>query len=433
MSLESYHQAAQTAIEGLPRDSGDWLIEQRRAAVKQMLDLGIPHARQEEWRYTSVDGLLSKAFETNHRVPDRPVGDLDTAPLEEPVAARLVFVDGIYNPGLSTGGGQHGCKITSLRSAMAAGDRSVLRSVANLSGLGDHLFTAMNLASLQDGAVIQLSPGVVIEQPVELLHIATHRKGSHGQQLRHLIELDTDASVKLIERYLSVAGDNDYFNNIVCEISLAEGAEFRHQRVQQESDAAYHLSRIHIDLGRGASYRGVNAALGGAWSRTELHNRFSGEDAVFEVDGLYTAGDGQLTDFHLDVDHALPNCRSREAFKGVLHGAGRAVFDGLIQVRADSQKSEAHLHNANLMLSSRAEVDTKPQLVILADDVRCSHGTSVGQLDEQALFYLRSRGIDGQQARRILCLGFAGEILDRFETVSLRERIESDLLSRMRF
>ncbi|MEW8411305.1 MAG: Fe-S cluster assembly protein SufD [Candidatus Thiodiazotropha sp.] len=433
MSLEGYRQAALTTIDSLPRESGDWLIQQRQAAVRQMLDLGIPHARQEAWRYTSVDGLLRKEFETNQRVPDRPVGDLDTAPLEEPVAARLVFVDGIYNPGLSTGDGQPGYKLTSLRSAMAAGDRSVLRSVANLSGLGDHLFAAMNLASLQDGAVIQLSPGVVIEQPVELLHIATHRNGSHGQQLRHLIELDTDASVKLIERYLSVAGDSDYFNNIVCEISLAEGAEFRHQRVQQESDAAYHLSRIHIELGRSASYRGVNAALGGAWSRTELHNRFSGEGAVFEADGLYTAGDGQLTDVHLDVDHALPNCTSREAFKGVLHGAGRAVFDGLIQVRADSQKSEAHLHNANLMLSSRAEVDTKPQLVILADDVQCSHGTSVGQLDEQALFYLRSRGIDGQQARRILCLGFAGEILDRFETASLREQIENDLLQRMRF
>ncbi|PUB87646.1 MAG: Fe-S cluster assembly protein SufD [gamma proteobacterium symbiont of Ctena orbiculata] len=433
MILESYRQAAQTTIESLPGDSGDWLIPQRQAAVKQMLDLGIPHARQETWRYTSVDGLLSKELRPNHRVSDRPVERLDIAPLEEPVAARLVFVDGSYSPELSTGGSQRGYRLGSLRSAMATGDQSVLRSVASLSGTGDHLFAAMNLACLQDGAVIQLSPGVVIEQPVELLHITTNRKGRHGQQIRHLIELDTDASVKLIERYLSVDDDSDYFNNIVCEISLAEDAEFRHERVQQESDAAYHLCRIHIDLGRNASYRGVTAALGGAWSRTELYNRFSGEGAAFEVDGLYAAGEGQLCDFHLKVDHAVPNCRSREAFKGVLHGAGRAVFDGLIQVKADSQKSEAHLHNANLMLSSRAEVDTKPQLVILADDVQCSHGTSVGQLDEQALFYLRSRGIDGHQARRILCLGFAGEILDRFATVSLREQIENDLLQRMRF
>jgi Fe-S cluster assembly protein SufD len=203
--------------------------------------------------------------------------------------------------------------------------------------------------------------------------------------------------------------------------------------VQQESSHAYHLCDLYVGLGRAACYRGVNAALGGAWSRIELHNRFSGEGATCEVDGLYVAGDGQLTDFHLDVQHSVPHCNSRENFKGILHGAGRAVFDGLIQVEVGSQKSQAHLHNANLMLSTKAEVDTKPQLVILADDVQCSHGTTVGQLDQQALFYLRSRGIDAQQARRLLCLGFAGEIIDRLETQSLRAQVESDLLRRMRF
>jgi Fe-S cluster assembly protein SufD len=367
------------------------------------------------------------------RVSESPPEIVIDRMLEEPLTARLVFVDGIYHPGLSTGFEQGGLKIGNLRTAMAVGDQTVLRSVGNLSGMGEHAFAAMNMATQQDGAVIQLSQGVVIEQPIELLHVTTEGGSGHAQQIRHLIDLDGDASANLVERYLSLDDETDYFNNVVCEINLAEGATLNHQRVQQESGHAFHLCDLHIGLGRGAGYRGVNAALGGRWSRTELHGRFLGEDATCELDGLYVAGDGQLTDFHLDLEHSVPRCSSRENFKGILHGAGRAVFDGLIQVGMDSQKSQAHLHNANLMLSTKAEVDTKPQLVILADDVQCSHGTTVGRLDEQALFYLRSRGIDAQQARRLLCLGFASDIIDRFETQSLRRQIVSDIERRMRF
>lgn len=433
MNMDSLRVMAQHTIERLSHDSGDWLIAQRRAALERMTALGLPHARQEAWRYTGVEAMLRREFTSAPLRWDSP-RDLVIEPmLEEVMAARLVFVDGIYHSGLSTGFEKGGLKIGSLRTAMATGDQSVLRSVGNLSGMGEHAFSAMNMATQQDGAVIQLSRGVVIEQPIELLHITTGERRGHVQQIRHLIELDADASIRLIERYLSPLDDNDYFNNIVCEINLAEGAILDHQRVQQESRHACHLSDLYVSLGREARYQGVNAALGGVWSRTELHTRFSGQAAVSEVDGLYVVGDGQLTDFHLDVDHSVPDCSSRENFRGILYGAGRAVFDGSIRVGVDSQKSQAHLHNANLMLSSKAEVDSKPQLVILADDVQCSHGATVGQLDEQALFYLRSRGIGEQQARRLLCLGFASEIIDRFETDSLRRQLENDLVQCLRF
>ncbi len=433
MTMQSYREAAHRVIGALAHDSGDWLIEQRLAALERMSELGFPHPRQEAWRYTSVEGLLQKGF-----VPDPPASDspreivIDRM-LDESLSARVVFVDGIYHPRLSSGFEQGGLKIGSLRSAMAAGDQAVLRSVGNLSAMGEHAFAAMNMATQQDGAVIQLSKGVVIERPIELLHITTGVRDGYAHQLRHLIDLDGDASVTLIERYISEVDETEYFNNIVCEINLAEGAVLDHQRVQQESGHAYHLCDLYVGLGRGARYQGVNAALGAAWSRTELHNRFQGENAACELDGLYVAGDGQLTDFHLDVEHSVPYCSSRENFKGILHGAGRAVFDGLIQVGVDSQKSDAHLHNANLMLSANAEIDAKPQLVILADDVQCSHGTSVGRLDERALFYLRSRGIDEHQARRLLCLGFASEIIDRFEPRSLRRQLRGDLERRIRF
>ncbi|WP_316366460.1 Fe-S cluster assembly protein SufD [Candidatus Thiodiazotropha sp. CDECU1] len=433
MNLHSCRDTLQLSIDGLPQQQGDWLIEQRQAALERMVKLGFPNTRQEAWRYTSVEGLLQKGYISTPHAQTSPADVVINEMLEEPMAARLVFVDGIYHPRLSTGGEQPGFKIQSLRTAMATADQSVLRSVGNLSGMGEHAFAAINMATHQDGAVIQLSPGVVIEQPIELLHITTAERTGHARQIRHLIEVEADASFSLIERYLNAGDEIDYFNNIVCEINLAQGATLNHQRVQQESSHAYHLCDLHVGLRSGAHYAGVNAALGGVWSRTHLHSSFSGEGAVCEVDGLYLAGDGQMTDFHLDIDHEVPRCNSRENFKGILYGAGRAVFDGLIRVRADAQKSQADLHNANLMLSNRAEVDTKPQLVILADDVQCSHGTTVGQLDEQALFYLRSRGVDELHARRLLCLGFASEIIDKFETESLREQVGNDIARRMRF
>jgi Fe-S cluster assembly protein SufD len=431
--MANYREMVQHTIDSLSHDSGDWLIGQRQAALEHMTKLGFPHARQEAWRYTSVEGLLNREFTSAAPALDFVQEIVIDRMLDESMSARLVFVDGIYHPGLSTDMGHAGLKVGNLRTAMALGDQTVLGSVGNLSGMGAHAFAAMNMATQQDGAVIQLSKGIRIEQPIELLHITTGQSGGHAQQIRHLIALQEDASASLIERYLSTGDESDYFNNIVCEINLAQGATLKHQRVQQESRHAYHLSDFYLALGQDSRYQGVNLALGGAWSRTELHNRFSGEGAACEVDGLYLAGDGQLTDFHLDVDHSVPHCSSRENFKGILHGAGRAVFDGLIRVGVDSQKSQAHLHNANLMLSNQAEVDTKPQLVILADDVQCSHGATVGQLDPQALFYLRSRGIDAQQARRLLCLGFASDIIDRFETASLREQVGSELERRMRF
>ena len=302
--------------------------------------------------------------------------------------------------------------------------------MGSLSGVGEHGFSALNLATMQDGAVIQITAGQKLETPIELLHVATKAAAGRSLRPRHLVILEADASATLVERYLSL-DEVSYFNNLVCEVVLQERASLKHQRVQQESLQAYHLTELYIGLQAGAHYQGVSIALGGAWSRTTINNRFAAPGANCELDGLYLAGAGQLVDFHLDVDHAVPGCDSRENFKGILNGQGRAVFDGRILVREQAQKSSAHLSNANLMLSRKAEIDTKPQLEILADDVQCSHGTTVGQLDPLALFYLRSRGLNEDQARRLLCLGFAQEILDRFESESLREQLGEAIRQRV--
>lgn len=419
--VSEYQQAAARYIDSLPREGGDWLAGTRQAAMLRFGELGFPHARLEAWKYTGIDGLLQQDFETTDRDMSHavPRDSVLSHCLDEPLAARLVFVDGVYQADLSDCDAA-GVALGSLHAAMAAGDREVLEAVGSLSGIGEHGFAALNLATLHDGAVIRIAQGRQLERPIELLHLATGAAAGQALRTRHLILLEADASASLIERYAALDDESAYFNNLVCEIALGARAHLHHQRVQMESRRAYHLCDLHLGLQADARYQGVNAAIGAAWSRTTIHSRFADQGAACELDGLYLAGDGQLTDFHLDVDHAVPRCESRENFKGIVYGAGKAVFDGLIQVREQAQQSDAHLHNANLMLSRRAEVDTKPQLVILADDVQCSHGTSVGQLDPQAIFYLRSRGLDEAKARQLLCLGFAEEIVERFASKAVR-------------
>ncbi|MES9941679.1 MAG: Fe-S cluster assembly protein SufD [Candidatus Thiodiazotropha sp. 6PLUC2] len=417
--LEEYKSKARNSIECLMKPD-DGLFDRRLAALARFEELGYPNPRLEAWRYTSVEGLLKQDFATPPADITVNQLEVETHFLKQPVAGRLVFVDGLYQAQLSEC--QHtGIKISSLKSALAEGNRRVLEAVGSQTGLGEDGFAALNLAGFQDGALIQVFEGVKLSAPIELLHLTSRQATGCKIPTRHLILMETGADAELIERYQSLEEGIGSFNHLVYEISLAESAQLTHKRLQMESDQAYHLSDIHIALQARANYRGVNAAVGSRWSRTVLHNRFMQADAHCELDGLYLVSDGQLSDYHLDVDHQVPHCTSRENFKGILRGSGRAVFDGLIQVGEQAQKSEAHLHNANLMLSRRAEVDTKPQLMILADDVVCSHGTTVGQLDQQAMFYMRSRGLNEEQAKRLLCQGFIADVVERFEHPELIE------------
>ena len=426
-TLSDYKTQELQGIETLPMSSGDWMIDRRLAALQRFETLGFPDRRSEAWRYTSVEALLEQGFVAPAKAQQRDRDhEIQRHLLELAAVGRLVFIDGQFMAELSVYPSE-GVRVTSLRTAMANGDRQVLDAVGSLSGLGDDGFAALNLAGFYDGAVIQIDPDIRLDAPMELLHLST--AGAEGRKLptRQLILMGRGSKAELIERFVSEDRQSRYFNHQVVEISLAEQASLSHKRIQMESRQAYHLSDLHIALQSKAEYSGVMASMGGCWSRTFITNRFKQPDAHCELDGLYLVDDGQLADFHLDVDHQVPNCSSGETFKGILRGSGRAVFDGLIQVGKGAQKSEAHLHNANLMLSRQAEVDTKPQLMILADDVVCSHGTSVGQLDDQAIFYLRSRGLDEQQARALLCQGFLAEIVEKFEHQALIESLNNHM------
>jgi Fe-S cluster assembly protein SufD len=416
----------------LPGTGLDWLDAQRGAALAQVRSAGVPSAKQERWRYTGLKPLLEQAFVQG----DEDVTALDPDDVEDLLipgldAHRVVLANGRLVPSLSwVDGLPAGVRAGGLRSILETEPELLHRRLGRVAGEGAHVFAALNTAGMDDGFVLLLDSGAVVERPIEIIHLSLGMDEPRLAQPRHLVDLGEGASATLIERYVSL-GESLYCTNSVLELSLAARAELTHYRVQEESPKAFHLAGVYLSQAARSRYHGVSVGLGAAWSRTDLVAGFVGEGAECDLDGLYLAGDGQMMDFHLDVRHDVPGCTSREGFKGILYGKARAVFDGRVYVARNAQKTDAQLSNRNLLLSRSAEVDTKPQLEILADDVKCSHGTTVGQLDPGSLFYLRSRGIPPNQARRMLCVGFAGEVLDALRLEPLRDYVAEQVGRRL--
>jgi Fe-S cluster assembly protein SufD len=409
-----------------------WLDTQRRAARERVSEEGVPTSRQEEWRYTSLKGLLEQGFaQVDESITALQPDDLDDILIPGIDSHRVVLVNGRYAPKLSVLGDlPSGVRIGGLR-ALLDSDPDALRDHLNrIAGEQQPLFLALNTAGLDDGFVALFDRAAMLERPIELIHLSVGMDEPRVAQPRHLIVLGDGAQATLIERYVSL-GESLYCTNSILEIALGRDAILTHDRIQMESANAFHLTGLYLTQDSNSRYRGVNIGLGARWARTELVARLRGEQAECDLLGLYLAGDRQLMDYHLDVAHSVPRCTSRENFKGILYGKGRAVFDGRVLVDRDAQKSDAAMSNRNLMLSESAEVDTKPQLEINADDVKCSHGTTVGRIEPEKLFYLRSRGISAPLARRMLCLGFAGEIIQTLSSEALRDHVSKQVGQRL--
>ena len=419
----------ETLRDHLARSDGagpDWLRDRRREAATRLQLIGFPDAKAEEWRYTPLQALLGREFRDDApRFDALALADIDELLLRDSEHCRLVFVNGRFAPRLSRlDGVGRGVRLASLRDALRQHGGALMNSPALTINADAHAFETLNAALFEDGAYLHIPAGEQAGEPIELLFVTVGLDEPAMHHPRNLITLGEGASATLIERYASL-GRSQYLTNSTTEIALAANARLDHVRVQEEGVAAYHLGRTRLRQGAGSRYAGTTFALGGAWSRAEHRAEFSAPGASFELEGLYLAGDGQFVDHHLDIRHGVPGCSSRETFKGLLHGAGRAVFDGRIVVEKDAQKTDAALNNANLLLSRNAEVDTKPQLEIYADDVKCSHGAAVGQIQPAELFYLRSRGIPEAQAKRMLCLGFAQEVIDACSVPAVRARLEA--------
>jgi len=417
------HNAADMPGSDLP-----WLNETREAAKQAIGTLALPNRKQEGWRYSD----LGKLYKQTYHYQDDPVtalthGDIEKWIYAEHESHRLVFVNGAFVPHMSSSHAlPDNISIGSLGDRLLTDAALVSRWLGRDAWHHPDVFTELNRAYIQDGVFIHVAENTCVDKPIEVVYLNITFEQNVLSQPRTLVILEAGAQARVIERFTSIDA-SAYFFNGMTEVSLGRNARLQHTRLQNESVNAHHLSRIALRQAEASEYSGINIATGGSWSRTDISARFEGPHATCEIDGLYTVGEQQYSDFHLDVVHSVPHCRSRENFKGIVYGKGRAVFDGRILVEKDAQKTDAQLTNKNLLLSHSGEVDTKPQLEIHADDVKCSHGTTVGKIDPNQLFYLRSRGIDERQARKMICLGFAEQVLSRVDDANVHDFIHAQI------
>jgi Fe-S cluster assembly protein SufD len=409
-----------------------WLAPLRRRAIDRFAASGFPTTRDEDWRYTNLASLAATPFRATVPSPAGvPDGALERLALEaSAIWPRLVFVDGRYSPSLSTaralpGGG----RAASLAEAMVTDADMIERYLGrHVHDRGTNVFAALNTAFVQDGGFVCLPPEARGESPVELVFLAT-TPGVVAQP-RTLIVAGPHSRLTVIERYVGLT-DEAYFTNAVTEIVAGPGAAVDHYVVQEQGAEAFHVATVHAALERDSTLATCEATFGGRLARTTLALTFAGEGARGAINGLYVVGGRQHVDHHVTVDHAVPRCASRQLFKGVLDGTARAVFSGRVIVRPDAQKTDATQTNKHLLLSDGVEVDSKPQLEIFADDVKCTHGAAEGQLAPEALFYLKSRGLGEQTARALLTYGFAHEVLERVAVEPLQAYLDRRVTTRL--
>jgi Fe-S cluster assembly protein SufD len=410
-----------------------WVHRIRKAALSRFATLGFPTTREEEWKYTSVAPIARIAFKPAVAEPDGLTKE-SVAPhtLGPAVCARLVFVNGRYSPALSSLNSlPEGVKAGSLSTALGTDPASVEPHLARHAGYEDHPFVALNTAFIQDGAFVFIPKGKVVERPIHLLFVSTHdnRGRATVSHPRNLILAADGSQAMIVESYIGLTG-GVYFTNAVTEIVAGENAGVTHYKVQRESEEAFHISTVQASLSHGSNFSSHSIDLGGALIRNNMNAVLDGQGIDCALDGLYMVAGRQHVDNHTRIDHVKPHCSSRELYKGVLGGRSKGVFNGKIYVHKDAQKTDAKQTNKNLLLSEDAVVNTKPQLEIYADDVKCTHGSTIGQLDQEAIFYLRSRGIDLKAARDLLTYAFASEMIGRIKVEPIRARLEGELLAR---
>jgi Fe-S cluster assembly protein SufD len=428
---ESYLRQFETLSGNGGSEGPPWLPDVRRAAIDRFASVGFPSSRDEEWRFTPVAPIAQADF--------RPAAAarLNRAALEpflfgHPEWPQLVFVNGKFAAELSVIPPlPEGVRLSNLAAALGAEGELLERHLARHARPEATPFAALNTAFLRDGALVYVPPDTVLERPVHLLFVTSPDAGGTVAHPRNLIVVDRGAKASVVESYVSLAEGATYFTNAVTEVFSGESAWTEHTRIQRESERAYHVGLTHVDQARGSHYRSFTLAMGGAIARHNLHVRLNAPGIETLMYGLYLTRGDQVVDNHTAIYHDHPECNSWEVYKGVLDDRSRAVFNGKVFVKPEAQKTDAKQTNRNLLLSSGAKVDTKPQLEIFADDVKCTHGATVGFLDPVGLFYLRSRGIPPAVARKILTYAFAAEVVNEVALEPVRQELDRLVLERL--
>jgi Fe-S cluster assembly protein SufD len=409
-----------------------WLERIRQEAIASFADLGFPTTHHEEWKYTSVAPIAGIPFEPARFEPAKSlVEKVKGSPWAELECRQLAFVNGRYCPELSELGTlPRGVKVSSLAEALKSGDATLENHLARYAAYRDHAFVALNTAFMEDGAFIEVPKGVVLEKPIYLLFVSVGSDQPTVSHPRNLILVGRESQVSIIEGYVGL-GEEVYFTNAVTEVVGGENAVIEYHKLQQESRRSFHIATLQLQQDRSCRASTHTLTFGAALDREEVCALLGGEGAESYLNGLYITSGQQHVDNHTTIDHAKPHCASRELYKGVLDGKSRGVFNGKIIVRKDAQKTDSRQTNKNLLLSEDAAIDTKPQLEIYADDVKCTHGATIGQIDPEAVFYLRSRGIGKEEARSLLTYAFANDIIDKIKFEPLRALLRDELFGHL--
>jgi Fe-S cluster assembly protein SufD len=431
---EAYADAFEAVRRTAP--APDAVVELRGRAFERFTALGIPTTRLEAWRFTNVAPIAATAFSLAEPA-EREAAKVDTVPHVLPgIRAGLTFVNGRYvAPASDVSALPAGVEVLSLADVLASDANetraAVVSHLASGAGIENEAFTALNTALLHDGAVVRVPANTVVEQPIQLLFVTSPPPGGEPVMThpRVLLVVGENAQVRVVESY--GGGDAPYLTNTVTEVVAGPSAVVDHYKLVRESPSGYHIGAMHVRLGRAANFSSHAVTLGGAIVRNDAVALLDGEGVECTFNGLYLANGNRLVDNHTTIHHAQPHCSSHELYKGILDGEARAVFNGKIIVAIDAQKTDAKQTNKALLLSEDAQINTKPELEIFADDVKCTHGATVGQLDEDALFYLRARGLGLEQARSVLIHAFASDLLNHVAIEPIREQLDDLLLAQL--
>ncbi len=429
-SQQAYLEAWDEQQAQLPGRDLPWLRALRQTALDRFAERGFPGARDEAWKYTRLDSLSRHFYppaRQSGQVSASQIAELELTGVEN---YRLVFVDGYYQPTLSRlPENMPGVRVGSLGQALDEHPQELETHLGRCADLENDSLAALNTALFKDGAYLRLESEVVLETPVHLLFVQSGEVETLVSP-RCLIVMEAGSRGMVVEHYLGLGGQG-VFSNGVTEIMVGENSHLIHYNVQEQGEKSSHLAGMYIRQAGGSRFDAQHLALGARLSRQTTQVSLEAEQAACALNGLYLLGGRQHADQHTRIEHRSPHCRSEEFYKGVLDDYARGVFTGRVVVSPDAQHSDARQTNHNLLLSGNAEADARPQLEIHADDVQCSHGATVGQLDETALFYLRSRGISEELARGLLIHAFASEVLAKVEWPALRLALEQQVLKHL--
>ena len=404
-----------------------WLLELRQKGAAHFSERGFPTVRQEEWRFTNIAAIAETPFRLADKAPTNAAELVARVAIPD-AAARLVILNGHFAPELSDASGlPPGAVAGSLAQAIADG-RPEVSQIGRLAWERAP-FVALNTAFLEDGAFVVLPAGSLVQGPIHIIVV----NGGAGKSMAHprtLIVAGEGSEAKVAQTFLGAPGDA-HFTNAVTEVVVGPNANLDLYTDQRETDVAYHIASVFVEVGRAATFRTKTITLGGKLLRNDTVTVLAGEGAHSTMDGCYLVDGERLVDNHTTIDHATPHCTSHELYKGILDGRARAIFNGRIIVRLDAQKTDSKQTNRALLLSDEAQINSNPQLEIFADDVKCTHGAAIGQLDEEALFYLEARGLTPREARDLLIHAYAGEVLEGIGNEHLKAQLLRELFMQL--